>query len=80
MDQIKVMTVYYFEGRNNSMLPPTRTYSEKNLERSMPVLLRISFTKITYHRVEQNPRYMVKKTNTKETMLLPEGLVAMMRH
>jgi len=80
MHQIKVITVYYFDGKNNSMLPPARNYSVKNLERSMPVLLRINFTKITYHRVLQKQRYIVRKRKTKETMLLPEGSLAIMRH
>ena len=77
---MRVTTVYYREGTNNSILPPALTYYENRIERSMAALSRSNLTKIVYQRVVPNPRYMVMNTNTNDKMLLPDGLVGMIRH
>jgi len=79
-DQISVITVYYREGMNSSILPPPRTYSEKRIERSMPALSRNNFTRIMYQRVVPKQRYIVRKSKTREMMLLPEGSVGIIKH
>lgn len=62
------------------MLPPTRTYSEKNTERSIDALLRTSFTRIMYQRVEQNPRYIVRNTKIRDRILLFEAFDCTSKH
>lgn len=77
---INVITVYSREGMNSYMLPPSRTYDENRIERSIVALSRSNFTKITYQSVVPNPKYIVMKTKTSDKILLPDGLVGMIRH
>jgi hypothetical protein len=62
------------------MLPPTCTYRENKIERSISVFSPNSFTRMMYQRVLPKLRYMVRNTKTRETMLLLVGLLAMIEH